>query len=445
MNSNNRRHVTTNKTHGECEAGSSLIGSKSREWIACYERVHTHAFGTPLRVMDHGKGMRVWDVDGNEYLDFLAGIAVNSLGYAHPRWVGALNNQAGKVAHISNYFASVPQIELAETLLEIVNAPGGSRVYFANSGAEANEAAMKMARLHGRSLTDGPVQNGENPARIIALTNSFHGRTLGALSATWKSSIREPYDPLLPAVQFVEAGDLSAISAAFGEGDEGGVGPVAAVMIELIQGEAGVRPLDPEYVKAVRRLCDEHRALLIVDEVQTGIGRTGKWFAFQRDDLSGGVSPDIVTFAKGVAGGFPMGGMIAFGKHLAALFSPGLHGSTFAGGPLAASAGLATLRTIEEEGLLGNAEERGRQLRDAVISCGNPLFVSVRGRGLLDAIELAHPCAHAAMDWVLNNGLIVNAVAPDALRLAPPLIVSAADVREAVSILSRIPNDLPDD
>jgi acetylornithine/N-succinyldiaminopimelate aminotransferase len=445
MNGNNPRPVSNDDAKCKYETRTSAIGSRSEEWIARYERVHTHAFGTPLRVIDHGKGMRIWDVDGNEYLDFLAGIAVNSLGYAHPKWVSALCDQAGKVAHVSNYFASVPQIKLAEKLLEIAGAPSGSRVYFANSGAEANEAAMKMARLYGRSLVRDDNENYEKPARIIALTQAFHGRTMGALSATWKPSIREPYDPLLPAVQFVEAGNLSAISEAFDGRNEGNAGPVAAVMLELIQGEAGVRPLDSEYVKGVRKLCDEHRALLIVDEVQTGIGRTGRWFAFQRDDLSGGISPDIITFAKGVAGGFPMGGMIAFGKPLASLFSPGLHGSTFAGGPLAASAGLATLRIIEEDALLGNAEDRGQQLRKAIISCGNPLFVSVRGRGLLDAIELAHPCAHAAMEWALDHGLIVNAVASDALRLAPPLIATAADVQDAVSILSRVPVDLPDD
>ncbi|MBB2954732.1 acetylornithine aminotransferase [Bifidobacterium commune] len=445
MNRNNLRRKLTDDAKCKSETRTSTIGPQSEDWITVYERVHTHAFGTPLRVMDHGKGMRVWDVDGNEYLDFLAGIAVNSLGYAHPKWVSALRDQAGKVAHVSNYFASVPQIELAEKLLEIAGAPGGSRVYFANSGAEANEAAIKMARLYGRSLAEDNAENSEQTVRIIALTQAFHGRTMGALSATWKPSIRESFEPLLPAVEFVEAGDLSALGAAFDKENDKNAGPVAAVMVELIQGEAGVRPLDPEYVKGVRRLCDEYRALLIVDEVQTGIGRTGQWFAFQRDDLSGGINPDIITFAKGVAGGFPMGGMIAFGKPLASLFSHGLHGSTFAGGPLAASAGLATLRTIEEEKLLGNAEDRGQQLRKAVISCGNPLFVSVRGRGLLDAIELSHPCAHAAMEWALDHGLIVNAVARDALRLAPPLIASAADVREAVSILSRVPVDLPDD
>lgn len=179
--------------------------------------------------------------------------------------------------------------------------------------------------------------------------------------------------------------------------------------------------------------------------MQTGIGRTGAWFAFQREDLSGGVTPDIVTFAKGVGGGFPMGGMISFGAELSALFTPGSHGSTFAGNPLGASAALATLGVIEEDNLVDNAEERGKQLRDGIASCGNPLFVSVRGRGLLDAIELAHPCSHAAMNWALEHGLIVNAVAPNALRLAPPLVITAQDVDQAVSILAKIPSDLPND
>jgi len=213
----------------------------------------------------------------------------------------------------------------------------------------------------------------------------------------------------------------------------------------LTQGEAGVMPLGADYVKAARKLCDEHKALLIIDEVQTGIGRTGAWFAFQREDLSGGVTPDIVTFAKGVGGGFPMGGMISFGAELSALFTPGSHGSTFAGNPLGASAALATLGVIEEDNLVDNAEERGKQLRDGIASCGNPLFVSVRGRGLLDAIELAHPCSHAAMNWALEHGLIVNAVAPNALRLAPPLVITAQDVDQAVSILAKIPSDLPND
>ncbi|HAH52833.1 MAG TPA: acetylornithine transaminase, partial [Bifidobacterium sp.] len=255
------------------------------------------------------------------------------------------------------------------------------------------------------------------------------------------------FEPLVPNFEFVEAGNVQALHDAFAETGQGkhGKGPVAAVIMELIQGEAGVRPLGADYVKKARQLCDEHHALLIIDEVQTGMGRTGSWFAFQREELSGGVTPDIVTFAKGVGGGFPMGGMISFGAELSALFTPGSHGSTFAGNPLGASAALATIGTIEEEGLVANADVRGRQLRDAISACGNKLFTSVRGSGLLDAIELAHPCAHAAMNWALEHGLIVNAVAPDALRLAPPLVVTEQDIDQAVSILAQIPCDLPND
>ncbi|KAB7790934.1 acetylornithine transaminase [Bifidobacterium leontopitheci] len=423
------------------------IGPKDSQWLGEYSQVHMNVFGTPLRVLDHGKGVRVWDIDGNEYLDFLAGIAVNSLGYAHPAWVKAVSEQAAKCAHVSNYFATEPQIELAAKLIKLAGAPEGSHVYFGNSGAEGNEAALKLAKLYGRTLAGALPAIGGKPARILALTHGFHGRTMGALSATWKPAIRKQYEPLVPNIEFVRAGDPFSLYEAFSETGLGqyGKGPVAAVILELIQGEAGVRPLPVDYVKKVRELCDINHALLIIDEVQTGIGRTGAWFAFQREDLTGGVKPDMVTFAKGVAGGFPMGGMIAFGSKLSALFTPGSHGSTFAGNPLGAAAALATLGVIEQDHLVENAEARGQQLRDAVMACGNPLFKSVRGRGLLNAIELAHPCSHAAMNWALEHGLIVNAVAPDALRLAPPLIVSEQDIDDAVAILKQIPGDLPND
>ncbi|MBW3082941.1 acetylornithine transaminase [Bifidobacterium phasiani] len=434
----------TSETTGETR---ETLGPNDAKWLGEYSRVHMNVFGTPLRVMDHGEGARIWDVDGNAYLDFLAGIAVNSLGYAHPKWVAAVSEQAAKVAHTSNYFASEPQIELAARLVRLAGAPEGSHVYFGNSGAEGNEAALKLAKLHGRTLKGAAPAMGGKPARIIAMTHGFHGRTLGALSATWKPAIRTPFEPLLPCVEFVDPGDTMGLYEKFSQTGPGryGKGPVAAVIMELIQGEAGVRPMDPGFVRAVRSMCDAHGALLIFDEVQTGIGRTGTWFAFQRKDLSGGVTPDIVTFAKGVAGGFPMGGMIAFGAELSALFSPGTHGSTFAGNPLAASAALATLDVIEHDGLLANVEERGRQLREGITAAGNPLFEYVRGRGLLNAIQLTHPCAHAAMQWALEHGLIVNAVAPDALRLAPPLIVGEREVDEAAAILAGVPADLPDD
>lgn len=423
------------------------LGAKDSQWLGTYQQVHMNVFGTPLCVLDHGEGVRVWDVDGNEYMDFLGGIAVNSLGYAHPAWVKAVAEQAAKAAHVSNYFATEPQIELAAKLIKLAGAPEGSHVYFGNSGAEGNEAALKLAKLYGRTLPGALPDIGGKPARILAMTHGFHGRTLGALSATWKPAIRKPFEPLLPAIEFVEAGDVESLQRAFNATGIGhyGKGPVAAVIMEMIQGEAGVVPLGADYVKAARELCDRNHALLIVDEVQCGVGRTGEWFSFQRKDLSGGVTPDAITFAKGVAGGFPMGGLIAFGDKLSSLFTPGSHGSTFAGNPLGAAAALATLKVIEEENLLENVEARGKQLREGLQSLNNPLYGEVRGRGLLDAVELTHPCAHAVADWALQHGLIVNAVAPNALRFAPPLIVSEDEVNQCLDILAKVPNDLPND
>lgn len=423
-----------------------MNAATSQELTAQYSRVHMNVFGTPLRVLDHGSGCWVWDVEGNRYLDFLAGIAVNALGYAHPAWVSAVSEQAAKAAHVSNYFATEPQIALASKLLELAQAPQGSKIYFGNSGAEANEAALKLVKKYGDSMQDAWPHIGSKPARILALTHGFHGRTMGALSATWKPAIRRPFEPLVPYVEFVEANNLQAMHDAFARTGLGpyGEGPVAGVIMELVQGEAGVLPMDAEYVRGVRAMCDEHNALLVIDEVQTGIGRTGEWFAFQREDL-GGITPDVVSFAKGVASGFPMGGIIAFGERTASILGPGSHGSTFAGNPLGAAAALATLNTIENDGLLANTTARGEQLRKGIMATGNPLFAQVRGRGLLNAIVLTRPCAHAAMAWALEHGLIVNAVASDALRLAPPLIVSADEVDKAVQILGQLPTDLPVD
>ena len=403
-----------------------------------------HTYNRNPIALEKGHGLYAEGPEGQKYLDFTSGIGVNSLGYCDLTWAEAVSEQAHKLQHTSNLYYTAPCGKLAKKLCKRT---GMSKVFFGNSGAEGNEAALKLAKLYGRTLPGALPSIGGKPARILAMTHGFHGRTMGALSATWKPGIRKPYDPLVPNIEFVRAGDKVALHDAFAQTGLGryGKGPVAAVILELIQGEAGVQPLGADYVKFVRELCDINHALLIIDEVQTGIGRTGKWFAFQRDDLSGGVTPDMVTFAKGVAGGFPMGGMIAFGEKLAALFTPGSHGSTFAGNPLGAAAGLATLDVIEDENLVANAEARGEQLRDGIMATGNPLFVSVRGRGLLDAVELKHPCSHAVMNYCLEHGLIVNAVAPNALRFAPPLIVTAQDVDQALAILKDVPTDLPDD
>ena len=412
-------------------------GPQSSQWADRYDRVHMQVFGRPGRVMDHGQGAWIWDLDGNRYLDMMAGIAVNALGYAHPAWNKALAEQAGKMAHISNFFASQPQIELAERLLDLAQAPEGSRVFFANSGTEANEAAIKLARLHGARM-------GGHPGRILALTHSFHGRSMGSLSLTWKPAIREPFQPLVPGMGFLPAGDGEAIEEAFTQGETSGE-PVATVILELIQGEAGVLPLSPDYVRQVRELCTRHGALMILDEVQTGMGRTGHWFAFQDQSLSGGASPDVLTFAKGVAGGFPMGGMITFGPEPSGLLTPGMHGSTFGGNPLGSALALTTLKTIQREGLLEQARQMGERLRAGLADCGNPLYGQVRGRGLLDAVQLRAPCAGDLASWALDHGLIVNAVAPDALRLAPPLIIQADQIDLAVDILAKAPASLADE
>lgn len=336
---------------------------------------------------------------------------------------------------------------MASKLVKLAGAPEGSKVYFGNSGAEGNEAALKLAKLYGRTLPGALPSIGGKPARILAMTHGFHGRTMGALSATWKPGIRKPYDPLVPNIEFVRAGDKVALHDAFAQTGLGryGKGPVAAVILELIQGEAGVQPLAPITSSSCANCaisttrCLSSMKYRPVSDVPASGSHSSVTIC------PGGVTPDMVTFAKGVAGGFPMGGMIAFGEKLAALFTPGSHGSTFAGNPLGAAAGLATLDVIEDENLVANAEARGEQLRDGIMATGNPLFVSVRGRGLLDAVELKHPCSHAVMNYCLEHGLIVNAVAPNALRFAPPLIVTAQDVDQALAILKDVPTDLPDD
>ena len=271
------------------------LGSEDAKWLGKYSQVHMNVFGTPLRVMDYGKGAHIWDVDGNEYLDFLAGIAVNALGYAHPKWVKAISEQAAKAAHVSNYFATEPQIKLASKLIELAGAPEGSHVYFGNSGAEGNEAALKLAKLYGRTLPGASPAIGGKPARIIAMTHGFHGRTMGALSATWKPSIREAFEPLVPNIEFVEASDDAALHDAFAETGPGkyGKGPVAAVIMELIQGEAGVRPLGADYVKKARQMCDDNNALLIIDEVQTGMRFPDGWHDLFRRQAFRAVHPRI--------------------------------------------------------------------------------------------------------------------------------------------------------
>lgn len=368
---------------------------------------------TPMAILERGEGARVWDTDGNAYLDFLAGIAVNALGHAHPVFVDAVARQAAKLAHVSNYFATEPQVELAERLTRL---SGGDRVFFGNSGAEAIEAAIKLARLHGSSAA--------GTTRILSLEGSFHGRTMGSLSLTGKEALQAPFRPLLPGAGQI-AGTIDALEAALAAGD------VAAFVVEPIKGEAGVVDLDPGYLAAARRLTTEHGALLILDEIQTGAGRTGDWFAFQHE----GIVPDAIALAKGIGGGFPIGALVTFGA-ASDLFAAGHHGSTFGGNPLATATANAVLGEIERAGLLDNARLRGGQVRALLTRLSSPMITDIQGRGLLIGIGLAEPIAHRVVSEAMARGLIINAANDHRIRLAPPLIIGDDELAEFDSIFA---------
>ncbi|MCU1543211.1 MAG: acetylornithine aminotransferase [Microbacteriaceae bacterium] len=367
---------------------------------------------TPLLMLDHGEGCYVWDVDGTRYLDFLAGIAVNSLGHAHPVLVEAVTRQVSTIAHVSNYFATAPQIELAERLRRISGAGDRGRVYFGNSGAEAIEAAIKLARRNGQHK------------KIIALTNSFHGRTMGSVSLTGKPSLREPFEPVVPGIVHIES-TIEALEAAIGD-------DVSALVVEPIKGEAGVVPLPDGYLERARELTEQHGVLLILDEIQTGAGRTGSWFAFQQH----GIVPDAIAIAKGIAGGVPIGALVTFGR-ASDLFTVGQHGSTFGGNPLATAAGNAVLGEIESAGLVENAALRGSQLRDAILAIGSPLVAEIRGAGLLIGVGLTEPVAAQVCARALELGLIINAPNDSSIRLAPPLILGDAEVTLFIELFTR--------
>ena len=375
-----------------------------------------NTYGTPRRVLVRGEGCYVWDEDDRRYLDLLGGLAVNVLGHGHPAFVAAVTDQLRTLGQVSNFFATPPQVGLAERLLALTGGVDG-RVFFTNSGTEALEAAFKIARQTGRP-------------RIVAAEGGFHGRTMGSLALTGKAAIREPFEPLPGGVVHVPFGDPEALVAAVGD-------DTAAVVLEPIQGEAGVRVSPPGYLDAARRITVRHGALLVLDEVQTGLGRTGEWFAYQHD----GVVPDVVTVAKGLGGGFPIGACVAFGA-AADLLGPGTHGSTFGGNPVAAAAALAVMDTIEREALLDNVGKVGDQLRRGIESLRHPLVGGVRGRGLLLAVELTAPVATGAANAALDAGFIVNPVSADALRLAPPLVLSGDQAEVFVGTLPSILNTI---
>jgi acetylornithine aminotransferase len=377
-----------------------------------YDRALMQTFGRPKRVFVRGEGCYVWDADGRRHLDLLAGIAVNALGHAHPTVLAAITGQISTLGHVSNFFATPAQVALAQRLAGMVDPEGAAeaRVFFANSGTEANEAAFKITRMTGRT-------------KIISTEGAFHGRSLGALAITHNPKYRAPFEPLPGDVVFVPYGDADALAAALDDS-------VAAVVLEPLQGENGIVVPPAGYLARARALCDEHGALLWVDEVQTGMGRTGSWLAH----VAEGVRADVVTLAKGLGNGFPIGACVARGR-AAAMLQPGSHGSTFGGNPVAAIAGLAVIAVIERDGLLAHATAMGEHLTGAVLALGHPLVREVRGRGLLKGIVLAEPVAAALSDAALDAGFIVNAPRPDVVRLAPPLVVTAAQLDSFVAAL----------
>ncbi|GAA2458194.1 acetylornithine transaminase [Agromyces soli] len=377
-------------------------------WQPRFEARIMRSIGLPLAKLERGEGAWVWDDQGTRYLDFLAGIAVNALGHAHPVFVQAVSEQAAKLAHVSNYFTTEPALELAERIVRLAGAGDEGRAWFGNSGAEANEAAFKLARLNN---------GGGGRTRVLALVDAFHGRTMGSLALTGKPQMRQAFEPLPGGVEHIPA-TIEALEAAVDDA-------VSALILEPIQGEAGVVELPEGYLEAARELTSRHGALLIVDEIQTGAGRTGAWFGFQH----AGITPDAITVAKGIGGGFPIGGLVTFG-HASELYQKGMHGSTFGGNPLATAVANAVLGEIERAGLVENAARRGIELRERVLALGSPLVSGVRGRGLLVGVGLAEPAAQAVVAEAMREGLIVNAANDHTIRIAPPLTIGDAELDE---------------
>jgi acetylornithine aminotransferase len=397
--------MTTAATEPQTASGA-LLGRRDDVLMATYAR--------PPLALVRGAGSTVYDADGRAYLDLIAGIAVCLLGHAHPKVIEAVKRQLSTLGHTSNLYATEPAVTLAERLLALLGTAGADgRVFFCNSGAEANEAAIKIARRTGRR-------------EIIAADGSFHGRTLGALSITGQPTKRAPFEPLLPGVRFIPYGDADALRAAVSSA-------TSAVFLEPTLGEGGVVPPPAGYLRAAREACDATGALLVLDEVQS-VGRTGTWYAHQR----AGITPDVVTLAKGLAGGLPIGACIGLGP-AASLLQPGDHGSTFGGNPVVCAAALAVLDVVESDGLIEHAAAIGEELAGGLRESGAPLLAGVRGSGLWLALALSAPVAAKAEGAFRDAGFLVNAVAQDALRLAPPLVLTSA---EAASFVSAVPDVL---
>jgi acetylornithine aminotransferase/acetylornithine/N-succinyldiaminopimelate aminotransferase len=404
------RMTTTTPSDGLTTAQAKT----QRDWVALEEKYYQNTFKRSL-VMERGEGARVWDASGKEYLDLVAGIATNVLGHAHPNVVRAIQDQATQLIHVSNLYINQRQVELAEQLYHL---SGGMRSFFSNSGAEANEGAIKLARKYGRLHRNGAYG-------VISMERSFHGRTLATTAATGQKKYQDTWQPLPDGFKQVPYNDLDAVKAATDE-------KTAAVLIEAVQGEGGIYPATTEYLQGLRAWCDEQNLVLIIDEVQAGMGRTGKFFSWENMD----VRPDITTMAKGLAGGVPIGAMLADKR--ADIFEPGDHGTTFGGNPIACAAGVATIRTILDEHLIEHADDMGEYLEgrlQELRSRHSSLITGQRGLGLMRAFDLSDPKAQDIMDQAMERGLLVTNAGPSTIRFVPPLIVGRSDIDEAMEKL----------
>ena len=386
---------------------------KNKEFIKKWQATTQNNYGTPTLALVKGKGLMVTDADGKIYLDFLGGIATNILGHAHPAIVKAVSKQITQLGHVSNFYAHPNALALAEKLIAMTG-DKSARVFFCQSGAEANEAALKLSRRTGRN-------------RIVAAQGAFHGRTMGALSLTGQPAKREPFLPLIKAVKHVPFGDINAMRRAINK-------KTAMVILEPIMGEAGVIVPPADYLASVRKLCDEAGALLVIDAVQTGMGRTGDWFGYEYS----GIKPDVITVAKGLGGGLPLGAMIALGK-AAELFKAGDHGSTFGGNPVTTAAGIAAITVIEKEKLMAKATKFHEQLLTDIALI--PGVQEVRGAGLLIGIELEKAHAHEVAQELMKLGVLVNAANPTTIRIAPALTVTDAQVKKFITLFRKVLTD----
>jgi len=392
------------------------VSMQTNEVVALEAKYIVPTYIRPPVVFSHGQGIYLYDLDGNRYLDFSAGIAVTALGHSDEMWAKAVAEQAGRLTHVSNLYHTLPQLELAQRLVENSFA---DKVFFCNSGSEANETALKFARKYARSQSGSGSKTG-----IVAFHGSFHGRTMGALSTTYKDKYRQPFEPLVPGVTFAEFNNLEAAATAISP-------DTCAVIVEPVQGEGGIHPANQAFLAGLQTLCDENDALLIFDEVQCGLGRTGNLWAHEQS----GVTPDIMTLAKPLAGGLPIGATLVTGAVSGAI-KPGDHGNTFAGGPLVCTAANVVFDRINDPGFLAHVRETGNYLQESLSQLDSSLVITVRGQGLLIGVELSVPVA-PVITLAREQGLIIINAGENVLRLCPPLIASREDVDLALDILGR--------